>query len=128
MPRQNSSRCWNPAVPPPPVLGAWAGSSGEAGDGGPGDGGGGDAAAALDAGALDAGALGEGVPGVEALAVPLAEAVGVAGLDPPELDPLCGNEGGVVGVEPDEQAETSAVVSTASVAQPKTVRRTRRKP
>jgi hypothetical protein len=59
---------------------------------------------------------------VVALGVTLAELVGVAGLDPPGE-----NEGGVVGVEP-EQADTDAVASTAMAAQPRTVPRKRRQP
>lgn len=121
--------CWNPAVPPPPVPGAaggneLAGCSGDGGlalDGGALDGG------ALDGGALEGGALdggGLGVPlGVPVLGVPLAVAVGVAGLDPPGE-----NEGGVVGVELVEQADTDAVVSMVKAAQPSTVPRTRRQP
>jgi hypothetical protein len=126
--------CWNPAVPPPPVPGAaggneLAGCSGDGGlalDGGALDGG------ALDGGALDGGALeggaldggGLAVPlEVGALGVPLAEPVGVAGLDPPGE-----NEGGVVGVELVEQADTDAVVSMVKAAQPSTVPRTRRQP
>ncbi len=87
---------------------------------------------ALDAGALDAGALGVGALGVAALGVllevvalgvPLAETVGVAGrLAPAE------KEGGVVGVEPDEQADTDTGASTAKAAQPSTVPRRRRRP
>ncbi len=65
-----------------------------------------------------------GVPlEVAVLGSPLAEPVPVDELDPPD-----GNEGGVVGVEPDEQAETSTVASMARVAQPKTVPRKRRQP
>jgi len=132
-PRQSSSTCWNPAVPPPPVPGASAGNwlagdcgAGDAGDCGAGEAGdceAGDAALGLGGGALDGGAvLGVEVLGVEVLGVPLAETVGVAGLDPP-----AGNEGGVVGV-PDEQADTDAVVSMVKAAQPSTVPRTRRQP
>jgi hypothetical protein len=118
-PRQSSRTCWNPAVPRPPVPGASAGNE-LSGDGGGGlalEGGG------LEGGALVGGALvGGGLDG-GGLGVPVAEPVGgVAGLDPP-----CGNVGGVVGV-PDEQAETDAVVSMASAAQPSTVPRTRRQP
>lgn len=128
-PRQSSRTSWNPAVPPPPVPGAaggnesggWLGGGGLALDGGALDGG------ALDGGALDGGALGVGVLDVllEAVAVgvPLAEPVGVAGPLPPAE-----NEGGVVGVEPDEQAVTDAVASTAMAAQPRTVPRRRRRP
>lgn len=126
-PRLNSRTSWNPAVPPPPVpgaaggneLGAWLGG-GLALDGG-----------ALDAGALDAGALGAGVLGVGvlgvlegvAVGVPLAEPVGVAG-----PVPLAENDGGGVGGEPVEQADTDAVASMAKVAQPRTVPRRRRRP
>jgi hypothetical protein len=138
-PRKNSRTSWNPAVPPPPVpgaaggneLGGWLGGGGLALDGG-----------ALDAGALDAGALGADVLGVGvlgvgvlgvgvlgvlpegvAVGVPLAEPVGVAGPDPPAE-----NEGGVVGGELVEQADTDAVASTAMAAQPRTVPRKRRQP
>jgi hypothetical protein len=55
--------------------------------------------------------------------VPLAETVGVAGLDPPGE-----NVGGVVGGGPDEQADTDAVASRAKMAQPSTARRMRRQP
>jgi hypothetical protein len=82
---------------------------------------------ALEGGALEAGAFGEGVLGAllegVAVGVPLAEPVGVAGLLPPPE-----KEGGVVGVEPDEQADTNAVVSMAMAAQPRTVPRRRRRP
>jgi hypothetical protein len=128
-PRKNSSTSWNPAVPPPPVpgaaggneLGCWLGGGGLALDGG-----------ALDAGALDAGALGAGVLGVGvlgvlpegvAVGVPLAEPVGVAGPVPPAE-----NEGGVVGGELVEQADTDAVASMAMAAQPRAVPRRRRRP
>jgi hypothetical protein len=57
------------------------------------------------------------VPGV-----PLPETVGVAALVSPAE-----NEGGVVGGEPDEQADTDAVASTAKAAQPRTVPRRRRR-
>jgi hypothetical protein len=63
---------------------------------------------------------------VVALGVPLAEVVGAGGPVPPG-----DNEGGVVGVvgvEPDEQADTDAVASTAKAAQPRTVPRKRRQP
>ena len=133
-PRQNSSTCWNPAVPPPPVPGAAAGI--ELSDG-LGDGGGlGLGVVALGVvalGVVSLGAMALGVVplGVEvlgvlleivALGVTLAELVGVAGLDPPG-----GDEGGVVGVEP-EQADTDAAASTAKAAQPRTVPRRRRRP
>jgi hypothetical protein len=76
--------------------------------------------------APDVAVLGVGVLGVLlevlALGVPLAEAVGVAVLDPPG-----GIEGGVVGVEP-EQADTDTVASMAKAAQPSTVPRKRRWP
>jgi hypothetical protein len=81
---------------------------------------------ALDGEALASEGLGVGVLGVlegVAVGVPLPEAVGVAVLVPP-----ASNEGGVVGVEPDEQADTDAVVSTAMAAQPRTVPRRRRRP
>ena len=61
------------------------------------------------------------LPEVVALGVPLAEVVGVAG-------PPGENEGGVGGVEPDEQADMDAVATTAMVAQPSTVPRKRRQP
>jgi hypothetical protein len=127
-PRQSSRTCWNPAVPPPPVLGAAAGI--EVSDG-LGAGGLGLGVVALGVAALGVAAFGVLAPGVlalgvlpeaGALGVPLAEPVGVAGLDPP-----AGNEGGVVGVEP-EQADTDAVASTAKAAQPRTVPRRRRRP
>jgi hypothetical protein len=139
-PRQNSRTCWNPAVPPPPVPGAAAGK--ELADGlGDGDGLGlGVAAlgvAAFGAGVLGVVALGVPVLGVlvlgvlvlgvllevVALGVPLAEVVGAGGPVPPG-----DNEGGVGGVEPDEQADTDAVASTAKAAQPRTVPRKRRQP
>ena len=120
--------CWNPAVPPPPVPGAAGGNELA---GGPGDGGGVLAldGGALEGGALEGGALGGGVlgvgvlPEVSALGAPLAESVGVAGLDPPGE-----NDGGVVGGELDEQADTDTVVSMVKAAQPSTVPRTRRQP
>jgi hypothetical protein len=56
-----------------------------------------------------------------AVGVPLAEPVGVAG-------PPGENEGGVVGGELDEQADTDAVASMAKAAQPRTVPRRRRGP
>ena len=58
-----------------------------------------------------------------ALGVPLAGTLGVAGLDAPAE-----NEGGVVGVELVEHADTDAVVAMAKAAQPSTVPRTRRQP
>ena len=129
MPRQNSRTCWNPAVPPPPVPGAAAGN--ELGDG-LGDGGGlGLCLAALAAVVLGVEVLGVVVLGVEVLGVPLevaalavslAEPVGAAWLVSPGE-----NEGGVVGGEPDEQADTDAVASTAKAAQPRTVPRKRRR-
>ena len=60
---------------------------------------------------------------VVALGVPLAEVVGAGGPVPPGE-----NEGGVVGGEPDEQADTDAVASMAKAAQPRTVPRKRRQP
>jgi len=63
------------------------------------------------------------LPEVVGLGVPLAELVGVAELVPPGE-----NEGGVVGVEPDEQADRDAVATTAMVAQPSTAPRKRRQP
>ena len=112
-PRENSRTSWNPAVPPPPAPGGSAGNElggglaldGGALDGGALDGGGLDGGAldggALDGGALDGGALDAGPPG---------------------------NEGGVVGGVPDEQADTDAVASMAMAAQPRTVPRRRRRP
>jgi hypothetical protein len=124
-PRQSSRTCWNPAVPPPPVAGASAGVGELAGGLGDDDSWGLGAAASGEV-APDVAVLGVGVPGVLldvlALGVPLAEAVGVAVLDPPG-----GNEGGVVGVEP-EQADTDTVASIAKAAQPSTVPRKRRWP
>jgi hypothetical protein len=71
--------------------------------------------------------LGVGVLGVllevVALGVPLAGTVGVGGRLPPGE-----NEGGVVGGELDEQADTDAVASMAKAAQPRTVPRKRRWP
>jgi len=136
-PRPNSATSWNPAVPPPPVPGAAGGNElagwlgGGALDGGALDGGALDGGA-LDGGALDGGGLGAGVLGVgvlgvllEAVAVgvPLAGPVGVAGPVPPAE-----NEGGVVGGELVEQADTGAVASIAMAAQPRTVPRRRRWP
>jgi hypothetical protein len=138
-PRQSSRTCWNPAVPPPPVLGAAAGN--ELADG-LGDCGG------LGLGVVTLGVvtlcvvvlgvvvlgvvvLGAEVLGVVVLGVPLevappgvslAEPVGPAALVSPAE-----KEGGVVGVEPDEQADTDAVASTARAAQPRTVPRKRRR-
>jgi hypothetical protein len=152
-PRQNSRRCWNPAVPPPPVPGAAAGN--ELSDGlGDGLGLG---VAVLDAAALGALVLGAVVLGavvlgtvvlgavvvgavvvgavvvgavvlgapleVAVLGVSLAETVGVA-----EPVPPAENEGGAVDAEPDEQADTDAVASMAKAAQPRTVPRKRRWP
>jgi hypothetical protein len=101
------------------VSAAWLAGGGLALDGG-----------ALDGSALAGEGLGVGVLGVldgvavgVPVAVPLAVAVGVAVLVPP-----ASNEGGVVGVEPDEQADTDAVVSMAMAAQPRTVPRRRRQP
>ena len=128
-PRQSSRTSWNPAVPPPPVPGAAGGneSADGLGDGWLGLDVGALNVGALDVGALDVGALGVGALGVlleaVALGVPLAESVGVAGrLAPAE------NEGGVVGVEPDEQADTDTGASMAKAAQPSTVPRRRRRP
>jgi hypothetical protein len=112
-------------------LGGWLGGGGLALDGGALDGGALDGGA-LDGGALDGGALGVGVLGVgvldvlpEAVAVgvPLAEPAGVAGPLPPAE-----NEGGVVGGELDEQADTDAVANMAMAVQPRTVPRRRRRP
>jgi hypothetical protein len=81
----------------------------------------------LGAGVLGAGVLGVVVLGVllevVALGVSPAETVGVARPVPPGE-----NEGGVVGAEPDEQADTDAVASMARAAQPRTVPRKRRRP
>ena len=83
--------------------------------------------AAPDVAALDVAALGVLVLGVlpEAapLGVPLAVAVGAAGPVPPGE-----KGGGVVGGEAPLQADTSAVASMAKAAQPRTVRRKRRRP
>jgi hypothetical protein len=78
---------------------------------------------ALEGGALEGGALEGGALDGAGLGVPLAGTVGVAGLDPPGE-----NDGGVVGVELVEQADTDAVVTMAKAAQPSTVTRTRRQP
>jgi hypothetical protein len=140
MPRQSSRTCWNPAVPPPPVPGAaagnesgdWLGGGGVLADCGLADCGLADCGLAdcgLGGGRLGLGVvvLGVGVLGVltevVALGVPLAEVVGVGGPVPPGE-----NEGGVVGGEPDEQADTDAVASMAKAAQPRTVPRKRRRP
>ena len=133
-PRHSTRTCWNPAVPPPPVLGAAAGN--ELADG-LGDCGG------LGLGVVTLGVvtpcvvvlgvvvLGVVVLGVEVLGVPLevappgvslAEPVGPAALVSPGA-----NEGGVVGGEADEQADTDTVASTAKAAQPRTVPRRRRR-
>ena len=156
-PRQNSRTCWNPAVPPPPVPGAAVGNelADGLGDGlGLGVGLRGAAAwgvavlgvavgvAALGVAvlgvvllgvvALDVAVLGVVVlgvlvmgplPGIVALGVPLAEAAGDAGLVPGGA-----NVGGVVGGEALEQADTDAEASIAMAAQPRTVRRKRRRP
>jgi hypothetical protein len=63
------------------------------------------------------------LPGIVALGVPLAEAAGDAGLVPGGA-----NVGGVVGGEALEQADTDAEASIAMAAQPRTVRRKRRRP
>ena len=132
-PRQSSRTCWNPAVPPPPVLGAAAGNELAAGLG---DGGGlGLGVVTLGVVVLGVAVLGVVVLGGEVLGVvvlglplevvpldvSLPETVGVAALVSPGE-----NEGGVVGVEP-EQADTDAVASTARAAQPRTVPRRRRR-
>jgi hypothetical protein len=139
-PRQNSRTCWNPAVPPPPVPGAGVGKVLADGLG---DGGGlGLAAAAWGVAALGVAALGVAALGVAALGVlalgvvalgvlleavalevPLAVAVGVAGPVPPGE-----KGGGVVGGEAPLQADTDAAASRAKAAQPRTVRRKRRRP
>jgi hypothetical protein len=144
-PRQNSRTCWNPAVPPPPVPGAGVGKVLADGLG---DGGGlGLAAAAWGVAALDVAALGVAALGVAALGVlalgvvalgvlvlgvlleavalgvPLAVAVGVAGPVPPGE-----KGGGVVGGEAPLQADTEAAANRAKAAQPRTVRRKRRRP
>ena len=62
------------------------------------------------------------LPGIVALGVPLAETVGVPGLVPPGV-----KLGGVVGGAP-PHADTDAVASIAMAAQPRTVRRKRRRP
>jgi hypothetical protein len=63
------------------------------------------------------------LPEIVALGVPLAGTVGDAGL-------ASGGEnvGGVVGGEAPEQADTDAEASIAMAAQPRTVRRKRRRP
>jgi hypothetical protein len=60
---------------------------------------------------------------VVAPGVPLAETAGVAEPVRPG-----GNDGGVVGGEPDEQADTNAAASMAKAAQPRTVPGKRRRP
>ena len=126
-PRQSSRTSWKPAVPPPPVPGAAGGNEladwlgvGLAFAGWTLDG------EALDAGAMGAGVLGVGVLGVlegVAVGVPVAEPVGVAVPVGP-----AGNDGGVVGGELDEHADTAAVASMAMAAPPRTVPRRRRRP
>jgi hypothetical protein len=111
------------------VLGAAAGNELAAGLG---DGGGlGLGVVTLGAVVLGVVVLGAEVLGVVVLGVPLEvlppgvslpETVGVAALVSPAE-----NEGGVVGGEPDEQADTDAVASTAKAAQPRTVPRRRRR-
>jgi len=78
--------------------------------------------AAPDAAPLDVAALGV-PPEAAPPGVPLAVAVGAAEPVPPGE-----KGGGVVGGEAPLQAATSAVVSTAKAAQPRTVRRKRRRP
>jgi hypothetical protein len=137
-PSQNSRTCWNPAVPPPPVPGAAAGNELAAGLGdGLGLGVGLPAAPAW-----GVAALGVAVPGVAALGVAL---LGVVAKGPlPEIVALGvalvravgdavmasggENEGGVGGGEALEQADTDAEASIAMAAQPRTVRRKRRRP
>ena len=122
-PRENSRTSWNPAVPPPPAPGGSAGNElggGLALDGGALDGG------ALDGGGLDGGALDGG--GLDGGALDGGALDGGA-LDGGALDAgPPGNEGGVVGGVPDEQADTDAVASMAMAAQPRTVPRRRRRP
>ena len=110
MPRQKSRASWYPAVPPPPVAGAPTGK-GLADGLGDGDG----PALALGVVALTL--------GVVALAVLLAEVVGVAGAVPPGE-----NEVGVVEGAPPVQAETDRGTSTAKMRQPRTAPRKRRWP
>jgi hypothetical protein len=75
-------------------------------------------------GVVALGVLGMGpLPGIVALGVPPAGIVGDNGLVPPGE-----NVGGVVGGEAFEQADTAAEASIAMVAQPRTVRRKRRRP
>jgi hypothetical protein len=100
-PRQKSRRCWNPAVPPPPVPGAPLGN---------------ELAEGLDDGdelgvGLGVVALGGAVLGAllgVTLGATLTETLGVA--PPPE------NEGGAVDGEPVEHADTDAVANTAMAA------------
>jgi hypothetical protein len=129
-PRLNSRTCWNPAVPPPPVAGASAGNELAAGLGdaaGPGLG-----VVTLGAVVLGVAAPAVVVPGVAVLGVPLevvapgvplSETVGVAEPRPPGE-----NEGGVVGAEPVEQADTDVAASMARAAQPRTFPGKRHRP
>jgi hypothetical protein len=107
-PRQKSKTSWNPAVPPPPVAGAAAGT-------GLADGLGDGLALALGVVAL---ALGVVVP-----AVVLAEAVGVAEGVPPG-DKVGAEEGG----PPPVQAETDRETNIAKMTQPRAVPGKRRWP
>jgi hypothetical protein len=103
-PRQKSRRCWNPAVPPPPVPGAAVGN--ELADG-VGDGVGVGLGGVVLGGAVLGGAVLGALLGV-VLGVALAETLGVA--------PPAENEGGAVDGEPVEHADTDAVASTAMAA------------
>lgn len=99
-PRQKSRRCWNPAVPPPPVPGAAVGVGTELADGvGDGDG--------VGVGVALGGAVVGALLGL-VLGVALTEAVGVP--------PPAANEGGAVDGEPVEHADTDPVASTAMAA------------
>jgi hypothetical protein len=116
-PRQKSKTSWNPAVPPPPVAGAAAGT-------GLADGLGDGLALALGVVPL---ALGLGVValalGVVVPAVLLTETVGVTeGVTPG--DKLGADEGG----PPPVQAETDRETNIAKMTQPRAVPRKRRWP
>lgn len=129
-PRQNSRTCWNPAVPPPPVPGGGVGNvlADGLGDGGLGLGAAAWCVAALAVVALDVAALDLALD-VAALDVPL-EVVALGVPLPVAAGPVPPGEkgGGVVGVEAPLQADTDAVASMAKAAQPRTVRRKRRRP
>jgi len=111
-PRAKSSASWNPAVPPPPVAGAAAGSALDDGLGSTDFDSEGLGATGCDPGGL---ALGIAV----GLRVPLGKPVGIG-----EMVPAGENEddgdGAADGVDP-EQPETAAEAIMAMVAQPITV-------